>query len=183
MRCSKFIFAGILLMAANAALAQTPSYSNIGRTPTKEEIQAWDISVGPDGKGLPVGHGTSKEGADDFYREVRRLPRPRRTRRQDWSARDRRNCRHRDLENSEAGTVRRWLLALRDFRVGLHSARDAAWTERHTDAQRSICADRFHTCQERDHSGGRRFGSDDVTQSPDAQPQRVCAREICGHSG
>jgi cytochrome c len=66
MRCSKFVFAGIFLMAANAALAQTPSYSNIGRTPTKEEVQAWDISVGPDGKGLPAGHGTSKEGAEIF---------------------------------------------------------------------------------------------------------------------
>jgi cytochrome c len=66
MRCSKFLLAGILFMAADAALAQTPSYSNIGRTPTKEEIQAWDISIGPDGKGLPVGHGTSKEGAEIF---------------------------------------------------------------------------------------------------------------------
>jgi len=66
MRCSKFLLAGILFMAADAALAQTPSYSNIGRTPTREEIQAWDISIGPDGKGLPVGHGTSKEGAEIF---------------------------------------------------------------------------------------------------------------------
>src|ERR1700676_1145743 len=63
MRLSKILCAGIFLLAASAALAQAPSYSNVGRTPTKEEIQAWDISVGPDGKGLPPGQGTAKEGA------------------------------------------------------------------------------------------------------------------------
>src|SRR5260370_30744543 len=63
MRFSNFSLVGIVLLAASASLAQTPSYSNIGRTPTKEEIQAWDIAVGPDGKGLPAGQGTAKEGA------------------------------------------------------------------------------------------------------------------------
>jgi cytochrome c len=53
-------------MASQVALAQTPSYSKIGRAATKEEIAAWDISIGPDGKGLPEGHGTSKEGAAVF---------------------------------------------------------------------------------------------------------------------
>jgi cytochrome c len=52
----------VFLLVATAALAQTPSYPNVGRTPTKQEIQAWDISVGPDGKGLPTGHGSAKEG-------------------------------------------------------------------------------------------------------------------------
>ena len=52
MRFSKLLAAGIPLLAASASLAQTPSYTNVGRTPTKEEIRAWDISVGPDGKGL-----------------------------------------------------------------------------------------------------------------------------------
>jgi cytochrome c len=47
-------------------MAQTPAYSNIGRAPTKEEIQAWDISVGPDGKGLPPGSGSAKDGAPIF---------------------------------------------------------------------------------------------------------------------
>ncbi len=66
MRFSKLLCAGIALMTATAALAQAPSYSKVGRTPTKEEIAAWDISVGPDGKGLPAGHGTAKEGAAIF---------------------------------------------------------------------------------------------------------------------
>jgi S-disulfanyl-L-cysteine oxidoreductase SoxD len=63
MRFSNFFVAGVVLLSASATLAQTPSYANVGRTPTKEEIQAWDIAVGPDGKGLPAGQGSAKEGA------------------------------------------------------------------------------------------------------------------------
>jgi len=66
MRFSSPLAAGIFMLAASASLAQTPSYSNIGRAPTKEEIQAWDISVGPDGKGLPPGSGSAKDGAPIF---------------------------------------------------------------------------------------------------------------------
>src|SRR5260370_26652530 len=66
MRFSKFLVTGIVLLAASAAFAQTPDYKNVGRAPTKEEIQAWDIAAGPDGKGLPPGQGTPKEGAPIF---------------------------------------------------------------------------------------------------------------------
>jgi cytochrome c len=34
----------------------------IGRAVTPEEIAGWDIDVRPDGKGLPAGHGTVKQG-------------------------------------------------------------------------------------------------------------------------
>ena len=43
-------------------LAQSPGYG-VGRTPTAEEIRAWDISIGPTGEELPPGKGTAKEGA------------------------------------------------------------------------------------------------------------------------
>ena len=46
--------------------AQSPTYG-VGRTPTAEEIRAWDISIGPAGKELPPGRGTAKEGAQ-LYR-------------------------------------------------------------------------------------------------------------------
>jgi len=39
-----------------------------GRTPTKNEIKAWNIDVMPDGTGLPEGHGTVEEG-DEIYEE------------------------------------------------------------------------------------------------------------------
>ncbi len=35
----------------------------IGRTPTDEEIRAWDISISPAGDELPPGSGTAKQGA------------------------------------------------------------------------------------------------------------------------
>ena len=54
-----------ILAAAQTAWAQAPSLG-VGRTPTAEEIKAWDISIGPDGKELPPGKGTAKEGARLF---------------------------------------------------------------------------------------------------------------------
>lgn len=58
---SLLIFVTILAARASVS-AQAPDY-NIGRTPTNEEIRAWDISIPPDGKGLPAGSGTAVEGA------------------------------------------------------------------------------------------------------------------------
>ena len=48
--------------------AQSPNY-RLGRTPTAEEIRAWDISVGPTGTELPPGRGTAKDGAPVYARK------------------------------------------------------------------------------------------------------------------
>jgi hypothetical protein len=50
------------LLACGAAWAQSPNYG-VGRPATEAEIKAWDIVISPDGKELPPGRGTSKEGA------------------------------------------------------------------------------------------------------------------------
>ena len=50
-----------------SALAQSPTYG-VGRTPSAEEIRAWDISIGPDGAELPPGRGTAKEGAQLYVK-------------------------------------------------------------------------------------------------------------------
>jgi S-disulfanyl-L-cysteine oxidoreductase SoxD len=52
--------------ACAAAFAQAPSYSNLGRAPSKEEVQAWNQSIGPQGKELPPGSGTAKQGEEIF---------------------------------------------------------------------------------------------------------------------
>jgi len=52
--------------AAATAFAQAPSYNNVGRAPSKEEVQAWNDSIGPQGKELPPGSGTAKQGAEIF---------------------------------------------------------------------------------------------------------------------
>ena len=56
----------VLLMGVSA-LAQSPTYG-VGRTPTPEEIRAWDISIGPTGAELPPGRGTAKEGAQVYVK-------------------------------------------------------------------------------------------------------------------
>jgi S-disulfanyl-L-cysteine oxidoreductase SoxD len=54
----------VLILGASLS-AQSPTY-HLGRTPTPEEVKAWDIAISPDGHELPPGHGTAKEGRDLF---------------------------------------------------------------------------------------------------------------------
>ena len=49
----------VVLVWNGAVLAESP---NLGKTASPEEIASWDISVGPDGAGLPPGSGTPKQG-------------------------------------------------------------------------------------------------------------------------
>ena len=51
------------LVLLGAGSAQAQSTFGLGRTPTSEEILAWDISIGPTGEELPPGRGTATEGA------------------------------------------------------------------------------------------------------------------------
>jgi S-disulfanyl-L-cysteine oxidoreductase SoxD len=50
-----------------AILAQSPTFG-IGRTPKPEELNAIDIDITPDGKGLPPGSGTAARGKDVYTR-------------------------------------------------------------------------------------------------------------------
>jgi S-disulfanyl-L-cysteine oxidoreductase SoxD len=61
----RFFLPVVILGGVHVASAQSPTYG-LGKTPTAEEISARDISVSPDGKGLPPGSGTAKEGAQIF---------------------------------------------------------------------------------------------------------------------
>jgi S-disulfanyl-L-cysteine oxidoreductase SoxD len=67
MRFSKMIVvaAGMAVIASTVAAQQAPmpAYKGIGSPATKQEIQAEDISVSREGKGLPPGSGSAKEGA------------------------------------------------------------------------------------------------------------------------
>ncbi|MBZ5592277.1 MAG: cytochrome c [Acidobacteriia bacterium] len=58
-----------------ALFAQSPKYG-VGRTPTPEEIAATDISVLPDGTGLPEGHGTAADGREVYARRCARCHGP-----------------------------------------------------------------------------------------------------------
>src|SRR3954467_2744378 len=53
----------IALLAATAFAADTPG---LGQKVTEADLALWDISIGPDGKGLPPGSGTEAQGAEIF---------------------------------------------------------------------------------------------------------------------
>ena len=56
----RLAFCAAMLIAASAvASAQSPHF---GQAVTPADIAAWDISIGPDGAGLPAGRGTAKQG-------------------------------------------------------------------------------------------------------------------------
>jgi cytochrome c len=60
---------GLLRLAAALLLLGSPALAQpygVGRTPTPDELRAMDISIGPTGDELPVGHGSAKEGAIIF---------------------------------------------------------------------------------------------------------------------
>ena len=66
MRCSSSVLtAAVALSACVTAMAQGPTYQ-MGRTPTAEEIKARDTAISPDGKELPPGSGTARDGASVF---------------------------------------------------------------------------------------------------------------------
>src|SRR2546429_9885288 len=53
----------IAFVAVGCAAATAVQTPNLGRPATPAEISGWDISVGPDGIGLPPGSGTALKGA------------------------------------------------------------------------------------------------------------------------
>jgi S-disulfanyl-L-cysteine oxidoreductase SoxD len=58
---------GVLIAIAGVwpAAAQLSTYS-VGRPPSAEEIKAWDLTIPPDGQGLPPGSGTAGLGKAIF---------------------------------------------------------------------------------------------------------------------
>ena len=61
----RLIAASAPIFVSAVALAEAPE---LGRTAAPEEIALWDISIGPDGQGLPPGGGTAKQG-ETLYAE------------------------------------------------------------------------------------------------------------------
>jgi S-disulfanyl-L-cysteine oxidoreductase SoxD len=51
----------VMAMSASPCMGQLPTYG-VGRPPTSDEIKAWDMTIPPDGKGLPPGSGTAAVG-------------------------------------------------------------------------------------------------------------------------
>jgi S-disulfanyl-L-cysteine oxidoreductase SoxD len=58
------LVAGACALGCTGAIAAEGP--NLGQPITPQELAAWDISIGPDGVGLPAGKGTPKEGEAVF---------------------------------------------------------------------------------------------------------------------
>ena len=67
MRCSLKLLVPVIILAVPAvALAQSKPRFNVGTPLSQEEIKSFDFMIGPEGKELPPGHGSPKEGAAIF---------------------------------------------------------------------------------------------------------------------
>ena len=53
----------VILALAGYARSVAQETPNLGRSATPAEIAGWDISIPPDGTGLPPGSGTPEQGA------------------------------------------------------------------------------------------------------------------------
>ncbi len=60
----RLALATVAVLAAGSVWAQTAAFPGIGRAATPKEVQAWDIDVRPDFKGLPKGSGSVLRGQD-----------------------------------------------------------------------------------------------------------------------
>lgn len=58
------VLVGILAATATVSRAQSPY--GIGRTATPAEIAGWNIDIGRDGSGLPVGRGSVSHGREVY---------------------------------------------------------------------------------------------------------------------
>lgn len=63
MRSALLVAIPLLALASAASAQQGP---NLGKPISQEDLASWDISIGPDGAGLPAGSGTVKQGEATF---------------------------------------------------------------------------------------------------------------------
>jgi len=63
---TRSVFVVALVLAAGAARAEPPG---LGTPASEADIAAWDISIMPDGTGLPAGRGTPAEGKAVYARK------------------------------------------------------------------------------------------------------------------
>jgi mono/diheme cytochrome c family protein len=62
-RNTVLVICSLVVAWHGAALAESP---NLGKVVSPEEMASWDISIGPDGAGLPPGNGTPRQGEQVF---------------------------------------------------------------------------------------------------------------------
>jgi hypothetical protein len=160
-----------LCLAASAASADGPG---LGKALTEADIAAWDISIEPDGTGLPPGAGTPR--GPCLCGKMRRVS---------WSggqgrghgghggaigAVGRQRADHRHLGGDQAD---RQFLALSDDAVRLHPALDAVAAAQDLDERRGLCVDRLYPRAEQAHRRQRHDEPADAAEGENAESRRI----------
>src|SRR6476659_8552839 len=176
MRSALFIGAsGFALASPIAFAAETP---NLGRTTTPEEIAAWDISIGPDGVGLPPGSGTPKQGEAVYAAKCVACHGDKGA----GAPNDRLVGGQGTLPGDKPPVkTRRKLLALCHDRFRLCAAGHAVQRVEVTDQRRGLCSGCLYPEPQRHHRGRRYDGRADAAKSKNAEPGRfrdVFARKM-----
>ena len=126
-----------LALGPSAALAQAP---NLGKPIDPADIAAWDISILPDGTGLPPGSGTPAQGAPIYARSA--PPATARTARAGVNAALVGGGPLTGHRTSAKTIANFW--PYRHDPVRLHSPRDAVAAAADADQRRGLRADRLH---------------------------------------
>jgi cytochrome c len=63
MSMRKLVSATLLALASGASAALAADTPGLGQPVTEADLVKWDLSIGPDGAGLPPGSGTAAQGA------------------------------------------------------------------------------------------------------------------------
>jgi S-disulfanyl-L-cysteine oxidoreductase SoxD len=69
MQCFLSFLGAVTMLAASVAFPQSGGRYHVGTPLTQDEIKSFDFIVGPEGKELPPGRGTAKEGAEIFAKK------------------------------------------------------------------------------------------------------------------
>jgi len=65
----RLVAAALLAAALNAGTALAADTPRLGQPVTEADLAQWDVSIGPDGVGLPPGSGTAAQGAAVFVQK------------------------------------------------------------------------------------------------------------------
>jgi hypothetical protein len=173
MSCSrKFLLPALVLAIPVAVLAQSQTrlYPNVGTPLSPADIQSFDRMIGPDGKELPPGRGTAKEGAAVYAKRC-----------EICHGKNGENGLMRSLVIGSPGTPYRgtYYGEERNRRSYYpyatiawdYKPRDARQRSGIADTERSLRPGRGAVLLERHHQGKRRHGREDPAEGRNAEPE------------
>ena len=176
MRCSLNLLVPVMMLAGSVAgLAQSRPY-NMGTPASPEEISKLGLIVGPEGKELPPGSGTAKEGAEIFAKQCAACH----GRNGEGGAAQQLvlgspgNPHKGTFKDKERTPISYWAYAttLWDYINRAMPANRGGIAQ----TRRSLRGGRPSALSERHHPGNRRHGRQDLTEGPDAESQWLRSR-------